>query len=68
MALHLAGCGFVDDKNLFQIELAEDDYYEVAAKLQDALNWWEKCTKVSGGAIAPRKSWYGLVQFDWVDG
>ena len=68
LALHLAGCGFVDDTDLFQIGLAEDDYYEVAAKLQDALSWWEICTKVSGGAIVPRKSWYGLVQFDWVDG
>ena len=68
LALHLAGCGFVDDTDLLQIGLASDDYYEVAEKLQEALKWWETCTKVSGGAIVPHKSWYGLVHFDWVDG
>ena len=68
LAFHLAGCEFLDDTDMFQIGLVEDDYYEVAAKLQDTLNWWEKCTKVSGGAIVPRKIWYGLVQFNWVDG
>ena len=68
LALHLAGCGFVDDTDIFQIGLRDDDYYEVAAKLQEALNWWEQSTTVSGGAIVPQKSWYGLVQFDWVDG
>ena len=68
LALHLAGCGFVDDTDLFQIGLEADDYVSVAAKLQEALKWWETCTKVSGGAIVPRKSWYGLVSFEWVDG
>ena len=68
LALHLAGCGFVDDTDLLQIGLVEDDYFEVAAKLQEALHWWEKCTQVSGGALVPKKSWYGLVHFEWVDG
>ena len=68
LATHLAGCGFVDDTDLLQIGLAEDDYIEVAQKLKEALKWWEICTKVSGGALVPHKSWYGLVHFDWVDG
>ena len=40
----------------------------MAQKLQEALTWWEVCIKVSGGAIVPEKSWYGLVSFEWVDG
>ena len=68
LALHLAGCGFVDDTDLMQIGLVDDDYVQVASKLQEALNWWEICSKVSGGAIVPKKSWYGLVHFNWVDG
>ena len=68
LALHLAGCGFVDDTDLFQIGLTTDDYHEEAAKLQNTLRWWEQCTKVSCGTIVPQKSWYGLVHFDWVDG
>ena len=68
LAIHLAGCGFVDDTDLFQIGLTSDDYIAVAAKLQEALKWWEKCTHVSGGAVVPEKSWYGLVQFEWTDG
>ena len=55
-------------RHFFQIGITHDDYYEVAAKLQEALSWWEQCTTVSGGAIVPEKSWYGLVHFDWVDG
>ena len=68
LSMHLAGCGFVDDTDLFQIGLSNDDYYQVAIKLQEALDWWEKCTRVSGGALVPNKSWYGLIHFDWVDG
>ena len=64
LALHIAGCGFVDDTDIMQIGLDEDDYFTVAAKLQEALKWWEVCTKVSGGALVPSKSWYGLVDFE----
>ena len=38
LALHIAGCGFVDNTDLLQIGLKEDDYYDVAARLQEALN------------------------------
>jgi len=63
LAIHLAGCGFVDDTDIFQIGFTSDDYIEVARKLQEDLTWWGKCTNVSGGAVVPEKSWYGLVQF-----
>ena len=58
----------MNDTDIMQIGLEVDDYYAVAQKLQEALRWWEVCTKVSGGAIVPKKSWYGLVSFEWVDG
>ena len=59
-ALHLVGCGFVDNTDIMQIGLEDDDYPEVAIKLQEALSWWETCTKVSGGVIVPKKNWYVL--------
>ena len=68
LALHLAGCGFVDDTDILQIGLANDDYITVTQKLQEAVNWWERCAKVSGGAIVPSKSWFGLIDFEWIDG
>ena len=39
LALHMAGCGFVDDTDIMQIGLKDDDYYIVAQKLQEALTW-----------------------------
>ena len=65
---HLAGCGFVDDTDIMQIGSTNDDFLDVADKLQQALTWWDACTKVSGGVLVPRKSWYGIVSFDWTDG
>ena len=52
----MAGCGFVDDTDIMQIGLKDDDYHIVPQKLQEALKWWEVCTKDSGGAIVPEKS------------
>ena len=66
--IHLAGCGFVDDTDLLQIGSTEEDYTAVAQSLQEALHWWETCTKVSGGAVVPHKSWFGLVDFEWNEG
>ena len=68
LALHLAGCGFVDDTDLLQIGLEDDDYTTVTQKLQEAVLWWETCAKVSGGAVVPLKSWFGLIDFEWIDG
>ena len=56
LALYMAGCGFVDDTDIMQIGLKDDDYHIVPQKLQEALKWWEVCTKDSGGAIVPEKS------------
>lgn len=68
MVLYIARCGFVDDLDIIQTGLDGDDYWEVVNKLQEALTWWEICSKVSGGALVPSKSWYGLVDFEWNNG
>ena len=34
LALHMAGCGFVDDTEIIQTGLDGDDYWSVADKLQ----------------------------------
>ena len=56
LALHLMGCGFVDDTDILHTGLDTDDYFTVAAKLQEALLWWEKCSTVPGEATVPKKS------------
>lgn len=56
LALHTAGYGFVDDTDITQVGLEDDDYWIVTKKLQEALKWWEVCTKVSGGPLVPAKS------------
>ena len=33
-----------------------------------SLNLWETCTEVSGRCLVPDKSWYILVDFQWIDG
>ena len=66
--LNLAGCGFVDDTDLLQLGRTGEHYGTVAKKLQKALRWWEIGTRVSGGAVVPKKSWYGSVHFEWNDG
>ena len=33
LAIHIAGCGFVDDTDIIQIGLEGDDYWTVADKL-----------------------------------
>ena len=63
LALHLAGLGFVDDTDLIQLGFASEDYWEVAAKLQQALNLWEQGAVASGGLLVPKKNWYCLVHF-----
>ena len=35
---------FVDDTDLIQTGLDQEDYWEVAKKLQSAMNLWEMCT------------------------
>ena len=68
LVLYLARCGFVDDADLWKVGLQDDDYNTVASKLQEAVEWWDISTMVSGGVIVPKISWYGLVSFGRVDG
>ena len=68
LALHFAGLGFVDDTDIVQLGFADEDYWEVAAKLQEALQLWETGAVTSGGLLVPKKSWYCLVDFVWHDG
>ena len=63
LALHFAGLGFVDDTDIVELGFASDDYWEVAARLQKALNLWETGAVTSGGLLVPKKSWYCLVDF-----
>ena len=57
--------GFVDDTELLQTELVNDEYWDIARKLQAAIRLWETLTEVSGGCLIPVKSWRTLINFTW---
>ena len=49
----------------FYTGLRNDDYWDIAKKLQASVELWEKCTEISGGCLVPAKSWWALVYFTW---
>ena len=62
---HLCGFSYVDDCDLLFIG---EDVHIVAEKLQSMLTLWEELMDVNGGAIAPDKCWWYLVDFKWRNG
>ena len=64
-----AGFLFVDDTDLTTV--AKDKVEspdQVITRAQEAVNAWQGGLHVSGGALKPVKSSWGLVSFFWVDG
>ena len=63
LALHFVGLGFVDDTDIVELDFASEDYWEVAAKLQEALRLWEKGATTTGGLLLPKKELVLLNEF-----
>ena len=62
---HLCGFAYVDDADLVE----EGDTPVMAhGKMRGALAIWESVIKATGGALAPDKSWWYLVEFVWNHG
>ena len=66
--LKLAGFGFVDDTDLVETGSSSDTIIEVAEKLQESIDWWERGANASGGALTAAKSWGSLIDFTWNNG
>ena len=62
--LELAGFAFVDDADIITMSDSNDPK-ETLKKMQEAINCWEGVAKVTGGALAPQKSWWYLISFKW---
>ena len=62
---HLCGFSYVDDCDLLYLG---DDIDIVASRLKSMIAMWDDLMEVNGGAIAPDKCWWYLVDFHWRNG
>ena len=62
--LWLVGFAYVDDSDLFTFA-TNNGPEETVKKMQEIVNVWEKVAKVTGGAIAPLKCWWYMINFTW---
>ena len=61
----MCGFAYVDDSDLIADGNNEE---EVHKKLQQTLTQWDNSMEVTGGAIAPEKFWWYLIDFEWSGG
>ena len=64
---HLCGFSYVDDCDLVCIGDGSDINI-VFSKMQNMLTLWDELMEVNGGAIAPDKCWWYLIDFQWRNG
>ena len=62
--MRLAGFAYVDDSDIFVCRL-DENINALVDKLQQLVDNWELAAKVTGGAIAPEKCWWYLLEFEW---
>ena len=62
--LWLVGFAYVDDSDLFTFSKTHD-VHQTVQKMQILVDAWESTAKVTGGAIAPLKCWWYLIEFTW---
>ena len=62
---HLCGFSYVDDCDLLYVGT---EINIVAEKLKGMIAMWDDLMEVNGGAIAPDKCWWYLVDFQWRNG
>ena len=62
--LVLIGFAYVDDSDLFAFSTSADRD-STATKMQKIIDSWQQSAKVTGGAIAPEKCWWYMLDFEW---
>ena len=63
--LELAGFAFVDDSDIIAASGMCNDPEHILQLMQKTIDCWEGVAKSTGGALAPDKSWWYLVSFEW---
>ena len=64
---HLCGFSYVDDCDLLCFGDG-NDINIVFSRMQSMLTLWDELMEVNGGAIAPDKCWWYLIDFKWRNG
>ena len=62
--LTLVGFAYIDDSDLFSFSQTHDVDTTVK-QMQEIVDNWELAAKVTGGALAPNKCWWYLIEFEW---
>jgi hypothetical protein len=62
------GYSFVDDTDLGICGKHLTDHAEVAADMQRSIDCWEGGLRATGGAIAPEKTFWYLIDYKWTNG
>jgi hypothetical protein len=63
MLLAFVSYSFIDDTDIVQSD--GSSAASTIQKLQDAVDTWEGCLKITGGALSPEKSFWYLTSFRW---
>ena len=66
--IDICGFAFVDDTDIVAALENRNDPEATMCRMQEVVNGWEGVAKSTGGALAPDKSWFYLINFDWQDG
>ncbi len=66
--LDLCGFAFVDDSDIIASAGNYNNPDATMTRMQEVVDGWEGSAKTTGGALAPDKSWFYLIHFDWEDG
>jgi hypothetical protein len=63
---HLSAILYVDDTNLFHINLTKDESIEkVHVAIQDSVNSWGNLLIATGSMLQPSKYFYSIILFKW---
>jgi hypothetical protein len=66
--LELCGFAFVDDSDIIATSGYQNNPNETVLQMQKTINCWDGVARATGGALAPDKSWWYLIHFDWQNG
>jgi hypothetical protein len=63
--LELCGFAFVDNSDIIATSRHQNNPDETVTQMQRTINCWDGVARATGGALAPDKSWWYLIHFEW---
>jgi hypothetical protein len=64
--VYFVGYSFIDDTDLIQTAKKGESSLDVAAALQHSVETWEGGLRATGGAMVLEKTFWYLVDFEWI--